>query len=239
MAVTNTPRFGFTLFGAGADPFVTRGQYNADMQAADQLGAQFAQGTLVQFQSTAPGVAGRLYKIAGDSALNNGRLFYDDGAAWTEIATMAPASLAILTAALVPVGQLSMFAADTFPAGWLYCDGSLHPNSQYPLLSAYLGPNWARPGNQFALPDYRGCVIIGRVIGVGGISGIPGPVGQHQHANSGNTGTEQGTHWHPQSTPGGGITGPETTPHVHAYTSATANGYAATGNPATIAIKAA
>lgn len=246
MAVTNTPRFGLTLFSAGTDPFVTRGQYDADMQAVELLAAQFLQGTLSQFQGTAPGTAGRVFKVVGDAASNNGRMFYDDGAAWTEVATMAPASLAVLRDALIPVGELAMFATDTVPAGWLYADGSLHATAQYPLLFAYLGINWARPGNQFQVPDYRGDLLIGRAIGTGPATGTQILVAQHAHSFSVVSGTEQaggpgqtGTHTHPQTTPGGGSTGPEATAHVHTVAGDTQLNYASFANPATVAIKAA
>lgn len=82
MAVTTTTRFGLTRWSAGTDPF-SRAQMDDSHAQIEARGAIYGQGTLAA--RPAPGVEGRYYTVRGDSAANNGRTFYDDGAAWFEV----------------------------------------------------------------------------------------------------------------------------------------------------------
>jgi microcystin-dependent protein len=59
------------------------------------------------------------------------------------------------------VGEIRMFAGNFAPLGWLFCDGSLQPISEYDTLFALIGTTYGGDGQStFALPDLRGRVPI-------------------------------------------------------------------------------
>jgi microcystin-dependent protein len=59
------------------------------------------------------------------------------------------------------VGQLALFGFNFAPVGWLPCNGSLLPISQYDVLFALIGTTYGGDGvNTFALPDLRGRVPV-------------------------------------------------------------------------------
>ncbi len=59
------------------------------------------------------------------------------------------------------VGEIRIFAGNFAPAGWLFCDGSLLPISEYETLYNLIGTTYGGDGQStFALPDLRGRVPI-------------------------------------------------------------------------------
>lgn len=55
------------------------------------------------------------------------------------------------------VGEIRMFAGNFNPAGWMFCDGSLLPISEYETLFQLIGTTYGGDGQStFALPDLRG-----------------------------------------------------------------------------------
>ena len=68
------------------------------------------------------------------------------------------------------VGEIKMFAGQRLPAGWLRCDGSLLPISEYEVLFILLGTTYGGDGqNTFCVPDLRGRIPIHQGQG----SGLP------------------------------------------------------------------
>ena len=60
------------------------------------------------------------------------------------------------------IGVIKIFAGNFAPQGWLFCDGSLLPISQYQALYSLLGLTYGGDGRTtFGLPDLRGRVPIG------------------------------------------------------------------------------
>ncbi|MCE3296526.1 MAG: phage tail protein [Crocinitomicaceae bacterium] len=81
------------------------------------------------------------------------------------------------------IGIVKAFAGNFAPLGWLMCDGSLLPISQYDTLYSLLGTTYGGDGIEtFALPDLRSRVTVGA-----SFSGPLGPValgevgGQESH----------------------------------------------------------
>ncbi len=59
------------------------------------------------------------------------------------------------------VGEIRMFAGNFAPAGWLFCDGSLVPISEFETLFNLIGTTYGGDGQStFALPDLRSRVPI-------------------------------------------------------------------------------
>jgi microcystin-dependent protein len=59
------------------------------------------------------------------------------------------------------IGEVRMFAGNFAPLGWLFCDGSLLPISEYETLFNLIGTTYGGDGQStFALPDLRGRVPI-------------------------------------------------------------------------------
>jgi len=57
------------------------------------------------------------------------------------------------------VGEIRMFAGDFAPAGWMFCEGQILLNEDYPALSNLIGTTYGGDGTTtFALPDLRGRV---------------------------------------------------------------------------------
>jgi microcystin-dependent protein len=67
------------------------------------------------------------------------------------------------------IGEIRMFAGNFAPAGWMFCDGSLLPISEYETLFNLIGTTYGGDGQStFALPDLRGRVPIHMGTGGGG-----------------------------------------------------------------------
>jgi microcystin-dependent protein len=59
------------------------------------------------------------------------------------------------------IGEIRLFAGNFAPFGWLFCDGSLLPISEYNVLFALIGTTYGGDGQStFALPDLRGRVPV-------------------------------------------------------------------------------
>src|SRR5437879_10030878 len=95
------------------------------------------------------------------------------------------------------VGEIRMFAGNFAPAGWMFCDGSLLPISEYETLFNLIGTTYGGDGQStFALPDLRGHLPIHSGRGVtlaetGGaveITLIVSQIPAHTHAGFGSTG---------------------------------------------------
>ena len=55
------------------------------------------------------------------------------------------------------VGEVRMFGGNFAPAGWMFCDGQLLPNSENETLFQLIGTTYGGDGQStFALPDLRG-----------------------------------------------------------------------------------
>jgi microcystin-dependent protein len=66
------------------------------------------------------------------------------------------------------LGQVIAVGFNFAPMGWLFCDGSLLPISQYTALYQLLGTSYGGDGrNTFALPDLRGRAALGMGNGAG------------------------------------------------------------------------
>lgn len=62
----------------------------------------------------------------------------------------------------VPPGTILAFAGQTAPPGWLPCDGTSYPRTQYPDLFQVVGTQWgAADGTSFNVPDLRGKFLRG------------------------------------------------------------------------------
>ena len=59
------------------------------------------------------------------------------------------------------VGEIRMFAGNFAPAGWMFCDGTSLPISEYDTLFNLIGTTYGGDGQStFDLPDLRGRVPI-------------------------------------------------------------------------------
>ncbi len=66
------------------------------------------------------------------------------------------------------VGEIRLLAFPRTPSGWLACDGSLQPISQYEVLYTLLGTAFGGDGvRTFGLPDMRGQVPLHQGTGKG------------------------------------------------------------------------
>jgi microcystin-dependent protein len=64
---------------------------------------------------------------------------------------------------LVPAGVIAGWAGVSEPQGWIYCDGRSLLRSAEPALFAAIGTTYGAPSaTTFAVPDYRGRVMVGR-----------------------------------------------------------------------------
>lgn len=70
------------------------------------------------------------------------------------------------TAGVGTSGQVSAFAMDVCPTGWLLADGSEVSATTYPALASVLGTTWgAAAAGNVKLPDFRGMFLRGRTAG--------------------------------------------------------------------------
>ncbi|UCG50113.1 MAG: tail fiber protein [Phycisphaerales bacterium] len=66
------------------------------------------------------------------------------------------------------LGEITMFAGNSPPEGWAFCDGQLLPINQNLMLFSYLGTTYGGDGRtNFALPDLRGRVPLHKGQGFG------------------------------------------------------------------------
>jgi microcystin-dependent protein len=66
------------------------------------------------------------------------------------------------------IGEISIFAGNFAPVGWVFCDGSLLPITQYSALFALIGTMYGGNGQtNFAVPDLRGRSVLGAGSGPG------------------------------------------------------------------------
>jgi microcystin-dependent protein len=112
------------------------------------------------------------------------------------------------------VGEIRMFAGNFAPSGWLFCDGSLLPISEYETLFTLIGTTYGGDGQAtFALPDLRGrvpvhagsgpglpTVVIGEEAGVEAVTLAAQQVPVHTHvargsSASGTSGDPTGRVW--------------------------------------------
>jgi microcystin-dependent protein len=76
------------------------------------------------------------------------------------------------------VGEIRMFAGNFPPSGWLFCDGSTLPISEYETLFQLIGTTYGGDGEStFDIPDLRGRVPIHQGTGSEGTSYIIGESG--------------------------------------------------------------
>jgi microcystin-dependent protein len=112
------------------------------------------------------------------------------------------------------VGEIRMFGGNFAPAGWMFCDGSALPISEYDTLFVLIGTTYGGDGQStFKLPDLRGRVpihqgtnpstgsnfIIGEAAGVETVTLTTTQIPQHSHALAATTAI--GT----QANPGGNL----------------------------------
>jgi microcystin-dependent protein len=73
------------------------------------------------------------------------------------------------------VGEVRMFAGTFAPAGWMFCDGSLLPISEFETLFNLIGTTFGGDGQStFALPDLRGRIPVHQGTGPSGLTYIIG-----------------------------------------------------------------
>jgi microcystin-dependent protein len=96
------------------------------------------------------------------------------------------------------VGEIRLFAGNFAPAGWMFCDGSVIPISEYDTLFNLIGTTYGGDGQQtFAVPDFRGRlpVHMGQNFPIGSSGGTEtvtltvNEFPQHTHAMLATTGT--------------------------------------------------
>lgn len=72
---------------------------------------------------------------------------------------------------LTIIGETKLFAGPYAPSGWMFCEGQLLDIGDYPNLYAILGNQYGGDGeSNFALPDLRATVPVGKGSSVGGYS---------------------------------------------------------------------
>lgn len=95
------------------------------------------------------------------------------------------------------VGEIRMFGGNFAPAGWMLCDGSLVPISEYEVLFQLIGTTYGGDGEStYALPDLRGRApvhygqgpgisqnyVIGETFGVEEVTLTTQQIPSHTHA---------------------------------------------------------
>lgn len=73
------------------------------------------------------------------------------------------------------VGEIRIFAGTFAPAGWMFCDGSLLPISEFETLFNLIGTTFGGDGQStFALPEMRGRILVHQGTGSTGTNYIIG-----------------------------------------------------------------
>lgn len=86
MAVTTTTRMGLTRWGAAGDPF-TRAHMDASHAALETSAGGFLSGTYAARPAAAAAYDRFFYLVTGGGT-NSGKLYFCDGAAWTDVASL-------------------------------------------------------------------------------------------------------------------------------------------------------
>ena len=94
-----------------------------------------------------------------DTASNQLKLY--NGSSWVVLFDISASTSATFPVS-TPVGMISPFAGATAPNGWMLCDGSLQPTSNYPALFAVIGTTYGSGSGTFGLPDLRGRSVFGK-----------------------------------------------------------------------------
>jgi microcystin-dependent protein len=101
------------------------------------------------------------------------------------------------------IGNVILFGGTFAPVGWVFCDGSLLPISQYDVLFNLIGTTYGGDGQtNFAVPDLRSRIpvhqgqgiglsnyVIGQVAGVESVTLVPAQIPPHSHPLLSNSGT--------------------------------------------------
>lgn len=61
----------------------------------------------------------------------------------------------------VPIGTIAAFGGVNLPAGWMMCNGSSLSSTTFPDLYKAIGTTWGGIGDNFKVPDLRGCALVG------------------------------------------------------------------------------
>jgi microcystin-dependent protein len=137
------------------------------------------------------------------------------------------------------VGEIRLFAFPRTPDGWLPCDGTSLPISQFDALYAVIGTTYGGDSQTFNVPDLRGRVPIGQGQGQGPgrgssfILGQPGGEDQHTLINS-----EIPSHSHALMSSTTTATTPTPGTSVHLATASAGNLYAPSANVASYEVMA-
>jgi microcystin-dependent protein len=76
------------------------------------------------------------------------------------------------------LGEIRLFAFNYAPEGWNLCDGTKLLVNDYPALFSIIGTIYGGDGvTKFALPDYRGRLVVGVGQGPGLSNYAPGAIG--------------------------------------------------------------
>jgi microcystin-dependent protein len=88
-----------------------------------------------------------------------------------------------------------MFGGNFAPVGWLFCDGSVLPISQYETLFVLIGTTYGGDGqNTFALPDLRGRIPVHQRVVTGQPSYVIGQQGGQESRTLTSANLPQHTH---------------------------------------------
>ena len=134
---------------------------------------------------------------------------------------------------VAPTGSIIMHATGA-PAGWLLCDGTAYPQSQYPTLFAFIGTYFgAGPGPAtFCVPDMRDMFPVGAgftyaTYATGGSNAVTLATTQipaHAHTATATTTASQGNHYHLIPGSGAHTHGASVGDHYHTMAVYSANG---------------
>lgn len=144
-------------FGAGV---FTGTNYWVEMGVRTNGGAGFA--TLVPRQPLTPAP----YALYAPQA-SNAIYAVQAGSALQASNAMSLSASSPQINSLCPVGSIMAYMGTNAPAGWLMCDGTIVPRTQYPALFAVIGNSSGGDNSSFRLPDTRGIFLRGRDAGQG------------------------------------------------------------------------
>lgn len=148
-------------------------------------------------------------KVLKDPAAMSDRILIEDSGSLKGITIQQIIDLVtpVIMGQAVPLGTVVDFAGPNAPTNWMFCYGQQLDRDTYSDLFAILGTIYGTgSANTFMLPDYRGCVLAGRVdmggIGNGFLGNVIGNAlnsfgGEERHTLSVN---EMPVHGHAAST---------------------------------------
>lgn len=135
------------------------------------------------------------------------------------------------------VGEIRLFGFSRVPTGWLACDGSLQPISNFQPLYTLLGTTYGGDGvNTFALPDLRGQVPLHQGTGLGLTPRTLGERGGSENVTLLNSGMPSHSHGFFASTTAASTTTPGSTVQLGALPSDHIYLQDITGTPTAIAM---